>query len=97
MYYIVDTTYTKKFGLHFAKELPTVREFGNFVDCYAVAVKKDSSDNDPSGFKSLFESDPAHFVVKHSSISKHCTKNLARNLKSHARQIKLQDKSSNGF
>ena len=30
------------------KELPTEREFGNFVDHYAVAVKKDSTDNVPS-------------------------------------------------
>ena len=28
---LVVTTYTKKLGLHFGKELPTVREFGNFI------------------------------------------------------------------
>ena len=48
---LVVATYAKKFVLHFVKELPTEREFGNFVDCYAVAVKEDSSDYVPSGFK----------------------------------------------
>ena len=56
--------YTKKFGLHFGKELPTEREFGNVVDHYTVAMKKDSSANVPSGFGS----NPAHFVAKYSSI-----------------------------
>ena len=51
------------------KELPTEREFGNFVNRYTVAVKKDSSDNVPSGFDSSFGSDPAHFVAKYSSIN----------------------------
>ena len=51
------------------KELPTEREFGNFVDRYAVPVKKDSSNNAPSGFASSFGSDPAHFVANYSSIN----------------------------
>ena len=65
------TTYTKKFGLNFAKELPTKREFSNFVDHYAVAMKKDSSDYAPSGFQNSFGNDPACFVVKYSSITLH--------------------------
>ena len=32
---LVIATYKKKLGLHFGKELPTEREFGNFVDHYA--------------------------------------------------------------
>ena len=47
---LVIATYAKKLGLHFGEELPTEREFGNFVDHYAVAMKKDSSDYVPSGF-----------------------------------------------
>ena len=39
-----------EFVLHFGEELPTEREFGKFVDHYAVAVKKDSSGYVPSGF-----------------------------------------------
>ena len=66
---LVVTIYTKKFGLHFGKELPIEREFGNFVDCYDVVVKEDSSDNAPSGFENLFGSDPACFIVKYSSIN----------------------------
>ena len=78
----VVATYTKKFVLHFGKELPTEREFGNFVDHYAVAVKKDSSDYVPSGFENSFRSYSARYVAKYSK-HKHCTKNLARNAKSH--------------
>ena len=37
---LMVTTYTKKNGLHFGKELPTEREFGNVVDHYTVAMKK---------------------------------------------------------
>ena len=36
----VVATYAKKLGLHFGEELPTEREFSNFVDRYAIAVKK---------------------------------------------------------
>lgn len=54
------TTHTRKFGLHFGKA--TEIEFSNFVDCYALVVKKDS-DGVPSGYGSLLGSDPAHFVV----------------------------------
>ena len=35
------------FGLHFGKEFATKREFSNFADHYAVAMKKDSSDDVP--------------------------------------------------
>ena len=49
------------------KELPSEREFVNFVDRYAVVVKKDSSDNVPSGFESSFGSNPAHFIANYSS------------------------------
>ena len=34
--------------LYFSKELPTERELSKFVDCHAVAMKKDPSDNVPS-------------------------------------------------
>ena len=44
---LVIATYDKKLGLHFGKELPTEREFGNFVDHYAVAMKNGSSDDVP--------------------------------------------------
>ena len=71
----------KKLGLHFGEELPTEREFGNFVDCYAVAVKKDSSVYVPLGFENSFRSDLARYVAKYSKY-KHCTKTLARNTKS---------------
>ena len=52
---LVVATYAKKLGLHFGKELPTEREFGNFVDRYAVVVKKDSNDYVSSGFKTRSE------------------------------------------
>ena len=64
-----------------AKELPTEREFGNFVDHYTIAVKKDSSDYVPSGFENSFRSDPACYVAKCSKC-KRCTKTLVRNAKS---------------
>ena len=51
---LVVITYTKKFGLHFGKGLPTEREFGNFVDCYTVVVKKDSSNYAFSEFENSF-------------------------------------------
>ena len=60
----------------------TEREFGNFIDCYAVAVKKDSDGYVPSGFENLFRSDHVRFVAKYCKY-KHCTKNLARNAKSY--------------
>ena len=75
-------TYANKLGLHFGEELLTEREFVNFVDCYAVAMKKDSSYYVPSGFEYLLESDHARFIEKYSKY-KHCTKNLVRNTKSH--------------
>ena len=59
-----------------------LKEFGNFVNRYAVAMKKDSSDYVPSGFENSFRRDHACFVAKYSKY-KHCTKNLARNTKSH--------------
>ena len=67
--------------MHFGEELPTEREFGNFIDRYAVAMKKDSSGYVPSGFENWYRSDHACFVAKYSKY-KHCTKNLARNAKS---------------
>ena len=79
---LVVATDALKFVLHFDEELLTEREFGNFIDLYAVAVKKDSSDCVPSGFENLFRSDHARFVAKYSKY-KHCIKNLARNAKSH--------------
>ena len=79
---LVVTTYTKKFVLHFGKELSTEREFGNFVDHHAVAVKKDSSDYVSSGFENSFRSYPATYIAKYSKY-KDCTKTLARNTKSH--------------
>ena len=60
---LVVTTYTKKFGLQFG---PTETEFSNVVDRYTIAMRKDSSDNFPSGFESSFGSDPTHFVAKYS-------------------------------
>ena len=44
---LVIVTYEKKIGLHFGKESPTEREFSNFADHYAVAVKNNSSDGVP--------------------------------------------------
>ena len=79
---LVVATYAKKLGLHFGKELLTEREFGNFVDCYTVAVMKDSTDYVPSGFENSFRSDPACYVAKYSKY-KHCMKTLTRNAKSH--------------
>ena len=78
----VVATYEKKLGMHFGKELPTEREFGNFVDNYAVAVKNDSSDDIPSRFENSFRSDPACCVAKYSKY-KHCTRTLMRKAKSH--------------
>ena len=74
---LVVAIYTKKLGLYFGEELPTEREFGNFVDCYAVAVKKDSSDYVPSGFENSFRSDHACYVAKYSKY-KHCMKTLVK-------------------
>ena len=45
---LVIVTYEKKLELHFGKELSTEREFSNFVDHYAVAMKNDFSDDVPS-------------------------------------------------
>ena len=50
----------------FCEELSTEREFGNFVDHYAVIVKNDSSDDVPSRFENPLRSDPACYVVKYS-------------------------------
>ena len=79
---LVVATDAQRDVLHFGEELPTEREFSNFVDRYAVAMKTDSSGYVPSGFKNSFRSDHAHFVAKYSKY-KHCIKNLARNAKSH--------------
>ena len=68
--------------MHFGKELLAEREFGNFIDRYAIAVKKDSSGYVPSGCENSFRSDHTRFVAKYCKY-KHCTKNLARNEKSH--------------
>ena len=62
---LVIATYEKKLGLHFGRELPTEREFGNFVDHYTVAVKNDSSDDVPS-FQISLRSDPTCYVAKYS-------------------------------
>ena len=59
-----------------------LKEFGNFVDHPAIAVKKDSSGYVPSGFENLFRSDRADFVAKYFKY-KHYIKNLMRNAKSH--------------
>ena len=75
-------TYEKKLGLHFGKELPTEREFGNFVDHYAVAMKNDSSDDVPTRFENLLRSDPPCYVAKY-FMHKHCTKILESKAKSH--------------
>ena len=56
---LVIATCEEKLGLHFGEALPTEREFGNFVDHYAVAVKNDSSDDVPSRYENSFRSDPA--------------------------------------
>ena len=40
---LVIAAYKIKLELHFGKELPTEREFGNFVDHYTVAVKHNVS------------------------------------------------------
>ena len=79
---LVVATDAQRFVLHFGKELLTEREFGNFIDHYTVAMKKDSSGYVPSGFENSFRVDHASFVAKYSKY-KHCTKNLARNPKSH--------------
>ena len=79
---MVIATYEKKPGLHFGKELPIEREFGNVVDHYAVAVKKDSSDDVPSRFENSFRNDPVCYVVKYSKYI-HCMKTLAKKAKSH--------------
>ena len=79
---LVIATYEKKLGLHFDEELPTEREFGNFVDHYVVAVKSNSSDDVPSTFENSFRSDPACYIAKYSKY-KHCTKTLTRKAKSH--------------
>ena len=79
---LVVTTCTKIFEWHFGKVLPTVREFCSFVDVYAAAVKKDSSDCVPLGHENSFGSAPAHIIAKYSKY-KHCMKNLTRSSKSH--------------
>ena len=79
---LVVATDAQRFVLHFGEELPTEREFSNFVDRYAVAMKIDSSGYVPSGFENLFRSNHARFVAKYSKYN-HCIKNLARNAKSH--------------
>ena len=70
---LVIATCSKKLGLNFGKKLPTEREFGNFVDRYAVAVMKGPSDYVPSEFENLFRSDPACYVAKYFKY-KHCKK-----------------------
>ena len=66
----------------FSKELPSEIEFSNVVDCYTVAMKKDSSDNIPSGFE------VARFLVKYSSLDIN-TKDLTRN----SQNLTTQNKS----
>ena len=78
----ISDCYLQWFVLHFSKELPTEREFGDFVDHYAIAVKKDSSGYVPSGLENSFRSDHACFVAKYSKY-KHCIKDVTRNAKSH--------------
>ena len=53
---LVVTTDAQRFILHFGEELPAEREFGNFIERYAVAVKKYFSGYFPSGFKNSFRS-----------------------------------------
>ena len=76
---LVVNTYTNKFGLHFGKQLPTKREFGNFLDNYAVTVKKDSGDSVPLRFEVEVILLTSSKILKY----KHCTKNFATNSKSH--------------
>ena len=86
---LMVTTYTKKLGLHFGKELCLLKKIDNFVDCYAVALYNDSDDNVPSEFKSSFGSDPAHFIKKYSSIN--ITRRTSQELKiSQSHEIKKQ-------
>ena len=59
----VVATYAKKLGLHFGKELPTEREFGNFVYHYTLSVKKDSSNYVSSEFENSLRIDPARYVA----------------------------------
>ena len=40
---LMVATDAQRFVLHFGEELPTEREFGNFIDSFAVAMKKDCS------------------------------------------------------
>ena len=42
------------------------REFGNFVDLHAIAIKKDSIDDVASRFENSFISYPACYVLKYS-------------------------------
>ena len=79
---LVVATDAQRLVLNFGKELITEREFGNFINYYAVAVKKDSGGYVPSGFENSFKSDHVCFVAKYCKY-KHCTKNLVRNAKSH--------------
>ena len=58
-----------KFGLYCGEVLPNVEVLNTLVGHYTVAVKKDSSDYVPLEFESSFGSDPAHFIVKYSSIN----------------------------
>ena len=52
---LVVATDAYMFVLHFGEELPTERDFGNFIDRYAVAVKKDFSGYFPQDLKTRSE------------------------------------------
>ena len=80
---LVVATYEKNLGLHYGKELPTEREFGNSVDHYGVAMKNDFSDDVPLRFENSFKSDLGGCYIAKYSKYKHCMKTLARKAKSH--------------
>lgn len=58
-------------------------------------MKKDSGDDVPSGFQSSFERNPAHFVVKYSSIN--IARRTSQGIKNLTRQIKSRDKTVTDF
>ena len=81
--------------MHFGEELLTEREFGNFIDRYAIAVKKDSSGYVPSGFENSFRSDYTCFVENIASIN--IAQRTSCEMQNLTSRIKSHDKNSNGF
>ena len=57
--------------------------------------EEDSGDDVPSGFESSFESNPARFVVKYSSMN--IARRTSQGIKNLTRQIKPQDKTVTDF